>query len=168
MENHEKSRKSLCLICLDRAKNNGCRILNKRSNLVELVQEFFMFRYDPDDVRVPCAICSNCRQKLQKLKNKDFSVVLPEFPDYQQMASFRPIRGKNKCDCFLCQRYQKCTRFGAREKIIKLKVRKSVFFRIFRVLKKYFLLLEWSPSSHSKRKLAATVFHHLQPMLRQS
>jgi hypothetical protein len=122
MSNHLSVRQKLCLICLDRAVSVGSRMIKVDTPLFELIINFFMEGYSPDDVRLPRAVCNNCRQKLQKFEKKDFSCYLPEFPDFSPMAKFRIRRGCVTCSCMLCQHFAKSTQFGARNKIKKMKV----------------------------------------------
>lgn len=116
MEKHEKARRSLCLICLDRSSQ---AIPNTKYQA--LVEMYVVQDYCPLDPRLPSGLCYSCATKLARFESGSFDQVLPEFPDYAKMASFRPSRGMISCTCDLCGKYRVVGLTSSRRKSRKLK-----------------------------------------------
>lgn len=114
LDRHRRARAGLCLICLDKSFTP---IPNSR--FVPLVENFIVSSYQPADERLPSGLCSSCSKKLLAYEQNDFSQVLPEFPDYSAMKSFRPVRG-DSCSCFLCSRHRVVGLKSSRKKSKKL------------------------------------------------
>ena len=96
MEQHEKSRSCLCLICGSSAN----RVLTPR--LESVVANFLISDYSVENLRLPKAACTSCVVVLNDFAKNDFSRSLPDFVDYSGMVSFRPPRGTKECQCMLC------------------------------------------------------------------
>lgn len=123
-EHHVKCRQKVCLICQDVKKLMF--IIREDSKDHQLVRLFVIENYTTLDNRMPNALCSSCRGKLMKFQNGDFSPLLPQLPDWEEMNSFRLPRCpscKTSCKCFLCSTFSRSCRRGYRKSLTKLPVR---------------------------------------------
>ena len=97
---HDENRNILCLLCFGKSKDMR-QITNENR---ELIERYFIHGYDPDDYRLPSAICSTCRRVLNDYKAGNFTRRIIMF-DHSKLASTRPLRSKfhDKCDCLICE-----------------------------------------------------------------
>ena len=106
MEDHDKQRRKLCLIC--------CSSANRPipDSLIETIRDLLVPGYDPDYPRLPGGLCQSCRLGISSMKSGNFNRCVPEWYDYSPMMSYRFPRDGSKCDCILCQRAK--TKFGVK------------------------------------------------------
>lgn len=96
--NHDESRSAVCLLCLGKSKE--MRTINV--NIQAIIEEYFVQGYDPNDSRLPNALCSVCRKITQEYAAGDFSRSIELF-DYSAVGSAPPItRSSPSCSCIVC------------------------------------------------------------------
>ena len=106
MDDHNKLRKRLCLVCCDKADRTI------PESLVPVIREFLVLGYQREYPRLPEGLCGTCRVAINSMKNRDFDVTLPEWFDYKTMANYHFPRDGSRCECVLCTKASSAHLFG--------------------------------------------------------
>lgn len=98
---HEENRYKLCLICLKKSKV----IIEVKGAIKEKIVALCS-EYDPNDERLPAALCTVCKIKVYRLfKEKKKSIKL-KLSDYSKFVPLRKNTRETinlKCQCSLCK-----------------------------------------------------------------
>lgn len=98
--NHDENRLAVCLLCMNKTKE----MTKITTNMQETINIYFLEGYNSDDIRLPSALCGNCRHIVQEYRGGKFVKKIEVF-DYSEIGTMpRPItRSGVQCQCKICE-----------------------------------------------------------------
>ena len=108
MNQHEKSRSKLCLICWGYGKKPITQ------NIADTIRSYLIEGYVTSDVRFPSSLCTTCFTRLSEYQRGLFNRPLAPWYDCSGMARFRLQRHAISCECPICEKAEGVTKFGAK------------------------------------------------------
>ena len=93
---HDANRSRVCFV----GTHRGDLTLTQQD--IRRIRKFFLADYSPDDIHLPCGICSSCRSKLSAYERGDFSRSIHPSAEFFR-PKLRPHRGNVKCECAICE-----------------------------------------------------------------
>lgn len=89
---HEENRLKLCLLC----KKKRPSMIKLQAAIISKLQK--NSDYNPQDPKLPAAICNTCKIKCYKASKTGDNIVLPDYSDFTK----RVKRSGFQCGCCLC------------------------------------------------------------------
>lgn len=96
---HSENRRVVCLLCMTKGKT--MRKITRP--LHEVIEENVLEGYDPNDERLPTAVCSTCFTVLHEYKKGCYKRKIQLF-DFANLKNLRPTtRNQDECTCTVCE-----------------------------------------------------------------
>ena len=98
---HEDNRLEVCLLCFGKTKT----MRPITPGIRKVIEEHFLSGYDPDDSRLPLAVCNTCRLVLGEYDKGVFTRSITLF-DYSKLGKLPPppsTRSSPVCECIVCE-----------------------------------------------------------------
>ena len=107
---HKENRKLIFLVCFEKKKhlNN----IKEGSKLITKIGQLFIPNFDPRDELYPSLVCSQCRNILSKVQDKE-NVILPIPFDFSTISATKLAKTKDFCHCLICIKPDKSSLPGA-------------------------------------------------------
>lgn len=107
MEDHNRKRGKLCLVCMSKGK------VKINDKLEKVIRDYLIEGYTTENLKFPSSLCPSCASRVYEYAKGDFRKLLPEWYDFTPMKNFRMPR-QGPCECHLCEKAATCHLFGAK------------------------------------------------------